>query len=176
MNNTLFRQPVEEDLINLIRSIRILVFDFDGVFTDNQVIVSEDGTESVLCNRSDGLGIVRLRQSDLHLMVLSTEVNPVVSARCRKLKIECVQGCEDKLVKLAEILEEKGLSFASAAFMGNDVNDLQCLQKVALPIVVSDAHPAVISSAKYITQTRGGHGAVREICDLFEWVIKEPKA
>jgi 3-deoxy-D-manno-octulosonate 8-phosphate phosphatase (KDO 8-P phosphatase) len=72
--------------------VRLAVFDFDGVLTDNRVYVFEDGREAVACWRSDGFGLVRLQQTGVRVMVLSTEVNPVVSARCRKLKLDCVQG------------------------------------------------------------------------------------
>ena len=156
----------------LIRKIRLLVFDFDGVFTDNAVWVHQDGTESVRCSRSDGLGLSRLRQLGLQMMVLSTEENPVVSARCRKLKLSCVQGVPDKALKLNELAAAAGVDMAFVAYVGNDINDLGCLKQAGLPIVVADAHPDVVGLGRLRTTLPGGYGAVREICDLFSSIIE----
>ncbi|HKP96433.1 MAG TPA: HAD hydrolase family protein [Fibrobacteria bacterium] len=154
-----------------IRQVRLLVFDFDGVFTDNTVWVNQEGVESVRCWRSDGLGLQRLRQAGLPAMVLSTEENPVVSARCRKLKIECVQGSVDKRASLVELAKARGIDLDQIAYLGNDTNDLGCLQSVGFPMVVEDAYPGVIPLARYRTRAKGGFGAVREVCDLFADMI-----
>ena len=149
----------------VIPQIRLLVLDFDGVLTDNAVYVSQDGTEMVRCWRSDGLGLAQLPGIGIDVLVVSMEVNPVVSARCRKLKLTCVQGVEDKVAKLGEILIERGLEWRDVAYMGNDINDEGCLKRAALPIVPEDAHRAVIPLALWRTDARGGYGAVREVCD-----------
>ena len=154
-----------------IRAIKLVAFDFDGVFTDNMVYVFQDGTEAVRCSRADGIGLSKLRRAGIDIVIISSETNPVVSARSRKLKTPCFQGVEDKRAVLDQIIEEKGVELAQVAFVGNDINDLPCLTCVGLPIVVQDAHPDVLPYAKYRTQTRGGHGAVREVCDLFERVL-----
>lgn len=152
----------------LIKQIRLLVFDFDGVFTDNSVYVSENGTESVRCSRGDGLGLSRLRAMErMELLVLSTEQNPVVTARCRKLKLLCIQGVADKAVRLGELAAERNLPLGNVAYVGNDINDAGCLKLAGLPIVVSDAHPEVRGMGRLRTTLPGGHGAVREICDTF---------
>jgi len=160
-------------LKDLLSKIRLVAFDFDGVFTDNMVYVLEDGTEAVRCFRSDGLGLQKLEQLGIETAIISTEANPVVSARARKLKIRCVQDCRDKRAALESIAKESGISLAEVAFVGNDINDLPCLECVALPIVVQDAHPDVVSTARYQTKNPGGHGAVREVCDLFERVLSK---
>lgn len=157
--------PAELD--SLIRQVRLVVFDFDGVFTDNAVYVSQDGTEMVRCWRSDGLGLRLLPGLGVQAMVLSTEENPVVSARCRKLKLTCVQGVADKAARLGEILVERGLRPEEVAYVGNDINDEGALKLAGLPVVVSDAHSSVVGLAKWQTDARGGYGAVREICDRF---------
>lgn len=144
--------------------IDLIVFDFDGVFTDNSVIVSENGEESVRCSRSDGLGLKNLK---IPAMVLSTEKNPVVYRRCEKLGIPCVQGCEDKGLGIQKIALEMGVELSKIAFVGNDRNDIPALNLVGFPIVVQDAHPSVLPLAKMVTKNPGGHGAVREVCDLF---------
>lgn len=165
------RSLVDKALVTSIRSIRLIAFDFDGVFTDNGVYVSQDGRESVRCSRSDGFGLSKLRKLGIEMIIISTETNPVVSARADKLQIPCIQGCDDKRGTLEEILAEKDLTPRQAAFMGNDINDLPCLEIVGLPIVVHDAHEDVLSVARYRTEKAGGHGAVREVCDLFARVL-----
>ena len=152
----------------IICRIRLVAFDFDGVFTDNMVYVFEDGTEAVRCFRSDGIGLHKLKKIGIETVIISTEANPVVSARASKLKIRCVQNCQDKRAVLEEMAHDQGIRLSEVAFVGNDINDLPCLECVALPIVVQDAHPDVVSTALYQTKNRGGHGAVREVCDLFE--------
>jgi YrbI family 3-deoxy-D-manno-octulosonate 8-phosphate phosphatase len=154
-------------LKEIIQGIRLIAFDFDGVLTDNAVYIGEDGSEWVRCSRSDGMGLQNLKSLDLQLWVLSSEINPVVSARCRKLGLACRQGLGNKASVLAEILATAGLAWNEAAFVGNDINDSACLQQAGLPIVVADAHPDVVPLATYRTEARGGRGAVREICDLF---------
>lgn len=146
--------------------VRLLVMDFDGVLTDNGVYVMEDGRESVRCDRSDGLGLERLARSGLPTLILSKEKNPVVSARAGKLKIPCIQGQDDKLAVLVTCARERGIELDEIAYVGNDVNDAECLRAVGLPIVVADAWPDVIPLARYRTSRPGGRGAVREICEL----------
>ena len=164
--------PNTNSIEKVIRKIRLIGFDFDGVFTDNMVYVSEDGSEAVRCSRGDGIGLQKLKHLGIEAVIISTESNPVVSARARKLQIRCVQDCADKHKALERIAEEIGVSLAEVAFVGNDINDLPCLTCVALPIVVQDAHPDVIPPALYQTKNPGGYGAVREICDLFERALE----
>ena len=153
---------------DLLAKIRMVAFDFDGVFTDNMVYVLEDGTEAVRCFRSDGLGLQKLKKLGIETVIISTEANPVVSARARKLKIRCIQNCQDKRAVLEEIAGNMDITLDEVAFVGNDINDLPCLECAALPIVVQDAYPDVVPTALYQTKRPGGHGAVREVCDLFE--------
>jgi 3-deoxy-D-manno-octulosonate 8-phosphate phosphatase (KDO 8-P phosphatase) len=155
----------------VIRKIRLIAFDFDGVFTDNMVYVFENGTEAVRCSRGDGIGLQRLKRLGIEIVIISTESNPVVSARARKLKIRCVQDCPDKRRTLENIARKEGISLSEVAFVGNDINDQACLECVALPIVVQDAHRDVIPLALYQTKNPGGYGAVREVCDLFEQTL-----
>lgn len=151
---------------DVLKNIRFVVFDFDGVFTDNRVIVSEDGKESVVCNRSDGLGLQMLRELGIGMCIVSTETNPVVAARARKLKLECVHGCEDKRAAMLAILKGKGVAPENTAYVGNDINDLGCLDAVGLPVAVADAYPEALARAKVVLNRKGGDGAVREFCGL----------
>ncbi len=160
----------------ILRKIRFLVFDFDGVMTDNRVLVDECGHESVFCSRSDGMGIECLRKrTRVEMLVLSKEQNPVTSARCRKLGLRCIQGMDDKLVILQQEIKNRGLLPENVAFVGNDINDIPCLDCVGIPIVVADCHEYVKSHALFITEKNGGYGAVREVCDaiLASWQNRE---
>ena len=149
-----------------IAAIQLVVFDFDGVFTDNRVYVFEDGREAVCCSRGDGMGIGLLRQAGIEAVILSTETNPVVSRRADKLQIKCRQGCADKVAVLHELATERTVPLSRIAYVGNDVNDAGCLQAAGWAVVVQDAHPDVIKLADYRTAAVGGQGAVREVCDL----------
>jgi 3-deoxy-D-manno-octulosonate 8-phosphate phosphatase (KDO 8-P phosphatase) len=149
------------------RSVRLVVFDFDGVFTDNTVWTDDAGNEWVRSWRGDGLGLEKLRQAGIPAWVLSTEIHPVVARRCEKLGIPCRQGLTDKQAALEALASEVGVLLGDIAYVGNDVNDAGCLRVVGVPIVVQDAHPDVLPLARYRTRTAGGFGAVREIC---EWL------
>lgn len=143
----------------------LVVFDFDGVMTDNRVLVTEDGREAAFCNRSDGTGIASLRQAGLPILILSTEVVPIVAHRARKLKVECVHGSDDKWHTLRQILQERRVDARDVVYVGNDVNDADCMARVGVPIAVADACPEVKRLARFVTRKPGGHGAVREVCD-----------
>ncbi len=142
-----------------------VIFDFDGVMTDNRVAVSEDGRESVFCNRSDGLGIDNLRKRGIPMLVLSKEKNPVVAARCQKLGIECMQGIDTKEAALPVWLSTHGYDAARTIYLGNDINDLGCMQLVGLPVAVGDAYPEAKAMAQLVLVNAGGYGAVRELAD-----------
>lgn len=147
------------------------MLDFDGVMTDNRVLVNETGQEAVWVHRGDGWGIARLRETGLPILVLSTEKNPVVAARCAKLQIECIQGCDDKLASLQALAAQRRIPREQIAYVGNDVNDLECLRWVGMPIAVADAEPVVRETAARVTTRRGGYGAVREVAD---WILRAP--
>lgn len=148
------------------RSIKAVIFDFDGIHTDDSVYVSEDGSESVRVLRRDGLGIAKLRKSNRAILILSSEVNPVVSHRAQKLQVESRQGITDKGEEVRKWLAEKRISREEVIYVGNDVNDIPAMQEVRWPIAVADAHPHVLSHVCFVTQHKGGEGAVREVCDL----------
>jgi len=152
-----------------LSSVKLLVLDFDGVMTDNRVLVHQDGTESVWCHRGDGWGIARVREAGVEILVLSTETSPVVAARCRKLGIEFVQGSNDKLAALLELAGDRSLGPEQVAYVGNDVNDLECLRWSGYPIAVADSAPEVLATARLVTDNRGGYGAVRDVAD---WILQ----
>ena len=143
----------------------LVVFDFDGVMTDNTVFVLASGEEMVRCHRGDGLGIGKLAKRGVPMLILSTEVNPVVRARAGKLKLECHHGIGDKELALRELLAARGIDPRHVIFVGNDENDAGCLTTVGLPIVVADAHASVAGLARVRLAAKGGKGAVRELAD-----------
>jgi YrbI family 3-deoxy-D-manno-octulosonate 8-phosphate phosphatase len=145
----------------------LLVMDFDGVLTDNRVWVDEDGHERIAANRSDSMGLHLLREKTrVEAMVISMETNPVVAARCKKLRLPVFQSINEKAAVLKAVMEEKGLTPAQVIYMGNDVNDLECFPLVGCAVAPVDAQPEVLRRADLVLSTRGGHGAVRELCDL----------
>jgi len=152
--------------IDLLSSVRLIAFDFDGVFTDNMVYVTQEGIESIRCWRSDGLGLSRLRSVGVQAFIISTEVNPVVSARAKKLKLACKQGVEDKAAAILATCFELNIPPEKTMFVGNDINDIPAFKSVGLPVAVADAYPEIYPYVLYRTQKPGGMGAVREICDL----------
>jgi 3-deoxy-D-manno-octulosonate 8-phosphate phosphatase (KDO 8-P phosphatase) len=153
------------ELAPLLSKVKLAVFDFDGVFTDNRVWVNERGEEQLAFSRSDGLGLRRLDQVGVRYLIVSAEPNPIVGARAEKLHADCVQGVDDKLAVLHERTEQFGVPLSDVAYVGNDVNDLECLRAVGLPVVPADAWPEVVPHALWVLTRGGGEGCVREFCD-----------
>ena len=147
-------------------SIKLVAFDFDGVFTNNYVYVNEYGDESVRCNRSDGIGLSKLKSLGVETCIISTEKNNVVSRRAEKLGIKCFNGVEDKLKVINDLVLHHSIKINEIAFVGNDINDMEVMKSVGFPLAVNDAYPEILDCAKFITSKNGGCGAVREICDL----------
>ena len=157
MNNNDFKFPEQ---------VEYIIFDFDGVFTDNKVYVSQDGTETVVCDRRDGLGVEMLKLAGIPMLILSKERNPVVIARSEKLGLEVKTGCDDKKRFLLDFLWQKGVDSASVIYVGNDLNDLDAMEIVGCSICLSDSHKKVKEKASYILTSKGGDGAVRELAEL----------
>jgi YrbI family 3-deoxy-D-manno-octulosonate 8-phosphate phosphatase len=168
--------------------IEAVAFDFDGVFTNNKVIVSQNGEESVICSRSDGMGLAKLKKLSMPLIIISTEINEVVSRRAEKLGIPVKQSVANKDIAIKEWSESIGISLDKIAFFGNDENDLPALKNVGFPIGVADSVERVRNATIFLTEAMGGNGAVREVCELiyaakssdnafdaFRTVFPEPK-
>ncbi len=143
-----------------------VVFDFDGVMSDNTVLVDETGKEAVPCSRGDGMGIGLLQAAGVRLLILSKERNPVVSRRAEKLKLECLQGVDDKPTALRRWAEATGVTVGSLIYVGNDVNDVECMTLVGCSACPSDSHPSALAVATLQLTLPGGRGAVRELADL----------
>ncbi|MEU5099423.1 N-acylneuraminate cytidylyltransferase [Streptomyces sp. NPDC020996] len=145
-----------------------VVLDFDGTQTDDRVLIDADGKEFVSVHRGDGLGIAALRRSGLKMLILSTEQNPVVAARARKLKIPVLHGIDRKDLALKQWCEEQGIAPERVLYAGNDVNDLPCFALVGWPVAVANAHDVVRGAARAVTTVPGGDGAIREIAS---WIL-----
>ncbi|KPC59361.1 acylneuraminate cytidylyltransferase [Streptomyces chattanoogensis] len=143
--------------------IDAVVLDFDGTQTDDRVLIDADGREIVAVHRGDGLGIAALRKAELKLLILSTEQNPVVAARARKLQVPVLHGIDRKDLALKQWCEETGTDPERVLYVGNDVNDLPCFDLVGWPVAVASAHDVVRGAARAVTATPGGSGAIREI-------------
>ncbi|WP_053851977.1 N-acylneuraminate cytidylyltransferase [Streptomyces sp. NRRL B-24085] len=154
-------QPSFED-------VDAVVLDFDGTQTDDRVLIDADGKEFVSVHRGDGLGIAALRKSGLKMLILSTEQNPVVAARARKLQIPVLHGVDRKDLALKQWCEEQGIAPERVLYVGNDVNDLPCFALVGWPVAVASAHDVVRGAARAVTTVPGGDGAIREIAS---WIL-----
>ena len=163
--NTLEIQEKSMPSRESLQAIKAVVFDFDGVMTDDQVYITETGEEMVMASRSDGMGISALKNAGLKLLILSKERNPVVARRAEKLQIEVIQACDNKLEALTEWLSKNQLPLSQCAYVGNDINDLQCMQAVKLAIAPIDAHPLATQAAHWRLTRAGGKGAIRELSD-----------
>lgn len=149
----------------LPRPVGGIVFDFDGVFTANTVYTDEHGTESVRAHRGDGMGISLLRTAGIPMVVISKERNPVVTARCAKMGLPVFHGVDDKVALLTSWLSERDIAAETVVYVGNDVNDLACMEVVGAAVAPADAHPTVLAAADIILSHGGGQGAVRELAD-----------
>ena len=161
------------------RSIHTIVFDFDGVFTDNRVYVSDTGQESVVCDRADGLAFDMLRNFialnnwNLDYFILSKETNPVCHVRAKKLNIRCVNSIKSKEKYLTQYLEANKKDAEGLIFLGNDLNDLLSMQLSGYSVAPNDAHHIIRENATYVLESAGGHGFVREFIEKLLMVGSE---
>jgi len=158
-----------------LTAVRFAVFDFDGVFSDNRVWTNDRGEESVACFRGDTMGLRRLDEVGVEYLILTSETNDAVAARARKMRADCIKGIEDKLPVLRAEVERRGVSLAETSYVGNDLNDAECLAAVGFPVVPADAWAEVVPLARLVLTRAGGHGCVREFCDAV-WRAKREAA
>ena len=149
-----------------LTEIKLVVFDFDGVFTDNFVYIDDSGVEQVRCNRSDGLGLKKLKEIGVLSYILSSETNNVVQVRAKKLKIPCINAVQDKEDALRNLIKSLDIDLDKVMFVGNDINDIPALKIVGFPIGVADSYNELNNYIIFKTKSAGGRGAVREICDM----------
>jgi|SaaInlStandDraft_5_1057022.scaffolds.fasta_scaffold11383_4 3-deoxy-D-manno-octulosonate 8-phosphate phosphatase (KDO 8-P phosphatase) len=148
-----------------INNIDALVFDFDGVLTDNKVTISQGGEESVTCSRADGLAFDVLRKLEKSVYILSTEKNPVVEIRAKKLNVPVIQGVSDKVLAIKEVVREGGYNLKNILYVGNDLNDYLVMKICGYTACPSDSHPKIKKISRHILTTKGGNGVVREVLE-----------
>ena len=148
------------------KKIKLIVYDFDGVMTNNKVYVDQNGNEMVQVNRADGLGIAKIKKMGIKQIIMSTEVNPVVTKRAIKLKIPCLQGLDNKKEALTEYCQKKDIDLKNVAYLGNDINDKDAMAIVGFTFCPADAHISIKNISDYVLQTKGGDGVAREIYDM----------
>ena len=156
---------MQNKLITL-ENIDAFIFDFDGVLTNNLVFVDQDGKELVSCNRSDGLAFDVLRKLKKPSYILSTEKNPIVSARAKKLKIQAIQGVEDKVQELLILAKTNEYNLNRVLYVGNDINDYKVMKLCGYSACPSDSHEKIRSIATFVLQKKGGNGVVRELLEV----------
>lgn len=146
-------------------SLKTIIFDFDGVLTDNRVFCDSNGNEFVACSRADGLAFDVLKKLEYNLMILSTEKNPVVSARAKKLGVPVIQGVSNKKDELLRMEHDGSINLEHSMFVGNDLNDYRAMEVCGYRCCPSDSHPLVIELSDFVLKCKGGHGIVREIAE-----------
>jgi len=149
----------------VLDDIDILIFDFDGVLTNNLVYVDQTGSESVSCSRADGLAFDVLRIMQKPAYIISTERNSVVTARAKKLNIPVIQGAKNKLKTLNQLAEEKQFNLQNVLFVGNDLNDYQAMQACGYAACPNDSHEKIKLISSVVLNTKGGYGVVRELLE-----------
>lgn len=150
---------------NFASEIKALVMDFDGVLTDNKVIVNEDGSESVTCSRDDGYAIEKIKELGIITLILTREKNNVVIARAKKLNTEIIKGEKEKLEKLKKWCLKNNIFPEGLAYIGNDLPDIGCLEYAKFSFCPADAFGTVRKKAEFILNKKGGDGCIREILE-----------
>lgn len=141
------------------------MFDFDGVLTDNLVYLDQNGKETVVCNRSDGIAFDVLRKLNKPSYIVSTEKNPVVTARAKKLNIKAYQAIEDKVIAVNDLAIKYGHDVEKLCYVGNDVNDYKAMKYCGFSACPSDSHSSVIDIADIVLISKGGQGVLRELLE-----------
>ena len=148
-----------------INNIDVFVFDFDGVLTNNMVYLDQNGKESVSCSRGDGLAFDALRKLKKTAYILSTEKNTVVSARAQKLQISVLQGAENKVAGIQEIIKKENCKLENILYVGNDLNDYRVMDICGFTACPADSHKKIKQISSIVLKTNGGFGVVRELLE-----------
>jgi len=148
-----------------IDNIDVFVFDFDGVLTNNMVHLDQNGKESVSCHRGDGLAFDALRKLKKPAYILSTEKNTVVSARAEKLQISVLQGVENKVLGIQEIIKKENCKLENILYVGNDLNDYRVMGICGFTVCPADSHKKIKQISDIVLKANGGCGIVRELLE-----------
>ncbi|MFB9216761.1 3-deoxy-manno-octulosonate-8-phosphatase KdsC [Vibrio sinaloensis] len=166
MIETLY-QPVEQTLLDVAKQIKLLICDVDGVFSDGLVYMGNDGEELKTFHTRDGYGVKSLMNAGIEVAIITGRQSKIVENRMKALGISLIyQGQDDKLKAYDDICAKLNISAEQTGYIGDDLIDWPVMEKVALKACVADGHPLLVKRANYVTAIKGGHGAVREVCDL----------
>ena len=148
--------------------IKLVVYDFDGVMTDNKVYIDQNGSEIVQVNRADGLAVAEIKKLGIEQIILSTEVNPVVAQRAMKLQIPYFQGIDNKKDSLIDYCKINDIDIRQVAYVGNDINDKDAMEIVGFTFCPGDAHETIKEISDHVFKRNGGDGVIRELLDLIK--------
>ena len=151
-----------------LNNIKLVIYDFDGVMTNNKVFIDEKGNEMVVVNRADGLGVSEIKKLGIKQIIISTEKNPVVAARAKKLNINCFQGIDDKKTEVISYCKDNNIDLGDVAYIGNDINDKEAMGMVGNTFCPSDAHPEIKKISNHVFKIGGGNGVIREFLDTLK--------
>ena len=142
------------------------MYDFDGVMTDNSLLMDQDGKEYVRVSRADGLAVSEIKKMFLKQIILSTEKNPIVQKRAEKLGIDCLQGINNKKKTLSTFAERQNINLEKTIYVGNDINDLEAMLLVGTKVCPSDSHQEILNVSDIVLNKKGGQGVIRELLDM----------
>lgn len=154
-----------------IKDIKIIFTDFDGVLTNNKVITSQDGSELVSSNKYDGVAIQNFKKFGIEVIIISTDENPVVLARAKKLGVQAYNKVKNKGELIEKIKLSKKIKKNECIFIGNDINDLDAFDSVGSFCTVLDAYFFVKLKSKYVIPVKGGKGVLRYLNELYNYQI-----
>jgi len=158
---------ISTDLSHTLQKIKLLVCDIDGVFSDGRIYLGNNGEELKAFHTKDGFGIKALVASGVTVAVITGRKSAIVQNRMQALNVnKIIQGQENKLPALKNLISHYQLQTHEVAYIGDDVPDLACIKYAGIGVAVQDAHPSICQQANYITTLKGGYGAVRELCDI----------
>lgn len=156
-----------KDILEKAKQIELVIFDVDGVMTDGSLFMGDNGEEYKAFNSQDGHGMRMLQEGGVRVAIITGRSSQVVEHRMKDLGVSLVyQGYRDKRPAFTALLEKVGLRPDQVAYVGDDVVDLPIMSQVGLAIAVQDAHPYVRQHAHWVTSRNGGHGAVRDVCEM----------
>ncbi|NOI78698.1 3-deoxy-manno-octulosonate-8-phosphatase KdsC [Vibrio coralliilyticus] len=163
---TLYK-PVEQNTFNIAKEIKLLICDVDGVFSDGLIYMGNDGEELKTFHTRDGYGVKSLMNAGIEIAIITGRQSRIVENRMKALGISLIyQGQDDKVKAYQDICSKLNIAPEQTGYIGDDLIDWPVMEKVALKVCVADGHPLLAQRANYVTSIRGGHGAVREVCDL----------
>ena len=152
----------------LNNKIKLIVYDFDGVMTNNKVHLDQNGNEMVQVNRADGLGVAEIKKVGIKQIIISTEKNPVVSMRANKIGISCLQGVANKKYALTDYCQKNDIQILQVAYVGNDINDKDAMVIAGFSFCPADAHETIKEISDHVFNRNGGDGVIRELLDLIK--------